>query len=76
MKNDSLLTETTLWGRKADDEEWCESLLSTNPEIFANVITMAKKDGFVHFRIAKIDLSKPPNFTSILAKKIGGKVTS
>lgn len=57
MKN-----ETVLWGVKNGDEDWQESILCTDPKRFAEVKTLAAKDGWGRFRTATIDLTTPPDF--------------
>ena len=59
--------EILLYGRKETDEEWQEEILSSQPENFERVQVLAARDGWGHFRVARIDLSKPPNFASTVA---------
>ena len=63
--NVSRRTETILYGRKSSDEEWCETILSTNPKSFLKVRELAGIDGWGNFREATIDLGTGlPNFSS------------
>ena len=62
MKN----TETVLYGiPKGATERYEEVLLLTNAtqEKIERVKVLAARDGFHSFRVAKIDLSTPPDFT-------------
>jgi hypothetical protein len=58
--------ETVLYGRKDGDEEWAETLLSTNLAAFEEVKRLAARDGWKHFRVARIDLRVPPDFTKAI----------
>jgi hypothetical protein len=62
------IIETVLYGVMRGDEDWQEQLLSTTPAMFSRVKIVAAKDGFHRFRVASIDLSKPPDFTRTLAR--------
>ena len=58
-------TEIVLYGLpKNATERYEEVLLLTNatPEKIQRVKALAARDGFHSFRVAKIDLSIPPNF--------------
>jgi hypothetical protein len=55
-------SETVLYGRKLDSEEWQEELLTTNPARIEEVKRLAGDAGYGHFRVATIDLSTPPDF--------------
>ncbi|HVB58031.1 MAG TPA: hypothetical protein VNE63_16600 [Candidatus Acidoferrales bacterium] len=58
-------TETVLYGiPKGSTERYDEVLLLTNatPERIEKVKVLAAEDGFHSFRVAVIDLSKPPDF--------------
>lgn len=62
------MKETVLYGLpKGATERYDEVLLLTNgtPERIAKVKELATKDGFHSFRVAVIDLSKPPDFTKV-----------
>lgn len=54
---------TVLWGVKEGDEDWMETILSTQPERFEAVKAMAARDGWGRFRVATIDLTTTPDFT-------------
>lgn len=59
------LKETVLYGLpKGATQRWEEVLLLTNgtPERIAKAKQLAAKDGFHSFRVAEIDLSRPPDF--------------
>ena len=55
-------SEMVLYGVKAGDEDWQEQILSTAPENFKRIKELAAKDGFGRFRVARIDLTAPPDF--------------
>lgn len=59
-------TETLLYGRKLNSEEWQEELLSTNPARFDEIKQLAVRDGFGHFRVASVDLTQAPDFKRTL----------
>lgn len=66
------MKETVLYGLpKGATERYEEVLLLTNatPETIEKVKVLAAKDGFHSFRTAEIDLSKPPDFTSVLRRR-------
>jgi hypothetical protein len=66
---DMKMTETILYGiPKGSTERYEEVLLLTNatPETIKKVKVLAAKDGFHSFRVAKIDLSAPPDFTKVI----------
>jgi len=52
--------ETLLYGRKIDEPEYMEQILSSNPANFDKIKELATKDGFSHFRISKVNLSENP----------------
>jgi hypothetical protein len=59
------MIETVLYGLpKGATERYEEELLLTNatPEKIKQVKMLAARDGFHSFRVAKIDLSAPPDF--------------
>lgn len=60
-------SETVLYGTRKGSE--FEELLSTQPELFEKVKQLASADGFTNFRVAIIDLSKPPDFSKTLRGK-------
>jgi len=64
--------EKVLYGVKNGDEDWQEQLLLSGPNAtdanIEKVKQLAAKDGFGKFRVASIDLSKPPDFTKALRK--------
>ena len=51
--------EKLLYGRKKGEPDYMEQLLSTKPECFDKVKILAKKDGFVSFRVSEFELAKP-----------------
>jgi len=64
-------TETILYGLpKGATERYEEQLLLTNatPELIEQVKVMASRDGFHSFRVAEVDLTKPPDFTRALRR--------
>lgn len=56
------MKESVLYGVKAGNEDWQESILSTNPARFDEVKVMATRDGWGRFRVAVIDLDVPTDF--------------
>ena len=61
--------ETVLYGiPKGETERYTEVLLLSNatPEKIAKVKSLAAKDGFHSFRVAKINLSVKPDFTRVV----------
>jgi hypothetical protein len=63
--------ETVLYGLpRGATERYEEVLLLTNatPEKIERVKTLAAKDGYHSFRVAVIDLSKPPDFRDVFRK--------
>jgi len=60
-------TTTVLWGVKEGDEDWRETVLCTQPERFEAVKAMATRDGWGRFRVATINLTKPPDFTKAVS---------
>lgn len=65
--------EMVLYGVKKGDEDWQEVILSTKPETFDKVKVTAAKDGFHKFRVAKVDLRTPPDFTKTVKKEAKGE---
>ena len=66
------LKETVLYGLpKGKTERYEEVLLLTNgtPEKIERVKVLAARDGFHSFRVAEIDLSKPPDFLGTIRRK-------
>lgn len=61
--------EEILYGVKEGDASWKETVLSTIPANFDRVKEIATRDGWGRFRIARIDLSEPPDFTKALTKE-------
>jgi hypothetical protein len=59
--------EDVLFGVRDGDEDWRETVLCTQPSRFEEVKVQAARDGWGRFRVARIDLSAPPDF--------GGTVT-
>ena len=57
--------EKLLYGRKKNEPDYMEQLLCTQPERFDQVKVLAKKDGFVTFRVSEFKLEKP-DFTKAL----------
>jgi hypothetical protein len=64
-----MTNEALLYGRRAGDEAWQETILCSQPENFDKVKVLAARDGWGHFRIAEIDLSQPPNFADTIRHK-------
>jgi len=68
--------ETVLYGiPKGKTERYEEVLLLTNatPESIERVKILARKDGFHSFRVAKIDLSVPPDFSKAVKRNPRGR---
>lgn len=66
------MIETVLYGiPKGATERYEEVLLLTNAtaETIERVKVLAAKDGFHSFRVAKIDLSAPPDFTKTVRSR-------
>jgi hypothetical protein len=62
------MIETILYGiPKGATERYEEVLLLTNatPETIKKVKALAAKDGFHSFRVAKINLDAPPDFSKV-----------
>jgi hypothetical protein len=64
-------TATVMWGVKNGDPDWMETILSTQPERFEEVKAMARRDGWGRFRVARINLDKPPDFAKTVGKPRG-----
>jgi hypothetical protein len=65
------MTELVLYGKRKDAaEDWHEEILLTRatPELIERVKVLAAKDGFHSFRVAEIDLNKPPDFRAVAQK--------
>jgi hypothetical protein len=62
-------TEHVLYGVRKGEPAWKEVILSTNPAMFPKIRKMARRDGFTRMRVARIDLSSPPDFTKTINKK-------
>lgn len=62
-----LPTMRILWGRKAADAEWAETVLCTQPERFAAVRGLAAKDGWGFFR-ESVDDGSGPDFAKTLRR--------
>jgi len=56
------MTETILWGVRVGAPDWDEEILTTKPEHIEPVKEWAARNGFDRFRVARIDLSVPPDF--------------
>ena len=61
-------TEYVLFGVKIGDEDWQEVVISTNRKHFDKAKVWATANGYNRFRIAIIDLSKPPDFRRTINK--------
>ncbi len=61
-------TETVLYGVKIGDEDWQEQIITTNPKAIESAKAWAKANGFDRLRVAKIDLSVPPDFRKAVNK--------
>ena len=68
--------ELVLWGVKTGDEDWQQQILLAGPQAtpanIEKVKVLAAKDGFGKFRVAKIDLSQPPDFSKVFKKESKG----
>ncbi len=53
-----------LWGRKEGEPEWDEQVIYESQTIddLEKARQWAMTQGFVHFRVSKMDLSTPPDF--------------
>lgn len=51
---------------KIDNEDWQEQLITEDEDRIDDAKKWAENNGFNRFRIAEIDLSRPPNFGSEL----------
>ena len=51
-----------LFAVKVGDPDWAEQLITENEQDIPAASKWAKENGFDRLRIAKIDLSTPPNF--------------
>lgn len=64
MNNINNRVTFVLWGRKEGEPEWYEQDIHESSSI--NEIEKARQwamtQGFVHFRVSKMDLSTPPDF--------------
>lgn len=58
--------ERILWGVRNGDEDWQESILSTNPAAFEKIRQMAERDGWGRFRESTLDLSERPDFAKTI----------
>lgn len=65
MKNN---IEKILFGVKAENEDWQEELISTNPQAFVAAKKWASKQGFNRFRVATINLTEKPDFSKTINK--------
>ena len=54
--------EYVLWGVRHGHPDWAEAILSRDPERFEEIQMLAALDGWGRFRIAKVDLTTPPDF--------------
>lgn len=63
------MTEHLLYGRKSDEPEWAETLLTctTDAKRVAQVQAMAERDGFTHFRTATYSGERPMFGKNVLA---------
>ena len=65
------MTVIVVYGLSArDTERWQEALLAETCRTAADVEAVkvaAAKDGWHSFRVARIDLSQPPDFTKVFA---------
>ena len=71
------MVEYVLYGTKVGKKDWQEEVLAVRPykfEITPELEKVTKKDGYNRLRIAKIDLSTPPDFRKIVKKSIGGEM--
>lgn len=61
-------TETTLWARKPDAEEWQEEIItsSSDPAHVAKARVWAESQGFTHFRLSTFTPSERPDFARTL----------
>ena len=71
------MVEYVLYGTKVGKKDWQEEVLAVRPykfEITPELEKVTKKDGYNRLRIAKIDLSTPPDFRKIVKKSAGGEM--
>jgi hypothetical protein len=62
--------EYTVWGRKPESEEWDETLLLScgkTRKQAERVKQLAERDGWVHVRVAAMDMTSPPDFAGTIA---------
>lgn len=59
-------SDLVLWGRKATDPDWAETILSTNPNRFDEIKLLAARDGFTSFRV--VTLGGLPDFAKMVRK--------
>ena len=55
-----------LFAVKIGDEDWQEQLITEQEEHIEAASQWAKENGFDRLRVAEIDLSTPPDFSSTL----------
>ena len=66
------MKEWILWALpRGEDRPWMEELLLTHAtrSQIEKVKKLAAKDGWHHFRVDVIDLTKPPDFESAIRKR-------
>tara|TARA_R110000824_G_scaffold154740_1_gene326939 strand:+ start:167 stop:373 length:207 start_codon:yes stop_codon:yes gene_type:complete len=59
-------TEKVLYGTLKEDPIWKEQILTNQEQHFNEAKAWAERNGFHRLRIAEIDLSRPPDFTSCI----------
>jgi len=71
------VVEYVLYGTKVGKKDWEEEILAVKPfefEITPKLLALTKRDGYDRLRVAKIDLSTPPDFRKTIKKADGGEV--
>jgi len=63
------MKETILWATKIGDPDYCEQLITNNPEHIAKAKKWALANGYDRIRIAIIDLSTPIDFSKTINQK-------
>ena len=59
-------TEKVLYGTPKEDPVWKEQIITNQEQHFNEAKAWAKRNGFNRLRIAEIDSSMPPDFTSCI----------
>jgi len=59
-------TEKILYGTLKGDPVWKEQIITNQEQHFNEARVWAERNGFNRLRIAEIDLSMPPDFTTCI----------